>query len=481
MKKTIIKLGYCPTRRDVFDRNAAIQYGIKIKEYINKFDNVEIVDINGINDENLLFEDKDIEKVIAKFRLADIDALFFPHCNFGSENRVSQVAKAFNVPVLLWGPRDDMPDESTLLRSRDTQCGLFATGKVLRRHGINFTYLTNTALKSDYFKEKFSNFLRVASVVKSMKNLNILQISTRPEAFCSVICNEGELLEKFNIHIYPITLTEICSEIDNVIAQNEEDYRKTLDFLANTICKGQSINGIEKTAALKVAMKNMAKRYRCRAVAIQCWNALQDMIHIMPCLANALLSDEGIPVVCETDIHGAISAVITQAVTFNEKPQFFADLTVRHHEDENTELLWHCGNFPYSMAKDKENAYAGDYWIAPTGNFGTCMWEIENGDVTIVRFDGDNGKYSMFIGEAQATDGPKTGGNYTWIKVGSWPLWEHKLVCGPYIHHVSGVYGKYADVLSEACKYLGDVTADPIEPSAQEIHNSWTMISSQKV
>ena len=37
--------------------------------------------------------------------------ILLPHCNFGSENRVAQVAKALNVPVLLCGPRDDAPDE----------------------------------------------------------------------------------------------------------------------------------------------------------------------------------------------------------------------------------------------------------------------------------------------------------------------------------------------------------------------------------
>ena len=33
----------------------------------------------------------------------------------------------------------------------------------------------------------------------------------------------------------------------------------------------------------------------------------------MPCAANALLNEEGIPVVCETDIHGAITALIVEA------------------------------------------------------------------------------------------------------------------------------------------------------------------------
>jgi L-fucose isomerase-like protein len=78
-------------------------------------------------------------------------------------------------------------------------------GKVLRRHNVSFTYITNSAVDYKEFTNGFEKFLRVANVVKAIKNLNILQISTRPEPFCSVICNEGELLEKFNIHIYPIT------------------------------------------------------------------------------------------------------------------------------------------------------------------------------------------------------------------------------------------------------------------------------------
>ena len=46
-------------------------------------------------------------------------------------------------------------------------------------------------------------------------------------------------------------------------------------------------------AALKVAIRNLADRYGCSAGAIQCWNALQGEIGIMPCAANALLNEEG--------------------------------------------------------------------------------------------------------------------------------------------------------------------------------------------
>ena len=179
----------------------------------------------------------------------------------------------------------------------------------------------------------------------------------------------------------------------------------------------------------------------------------------MPCHANALLTDEGIPTVCETDIHGAITAIMMQAVTMGESVPFFADVTVRHPENDNAELLWHCGNFPYSLAKDTNEVKVGKSRYH-NDTYGIGEFRLKDGDLTIARFDGDHGEYSMLIGEAHTTDGPKNVGSYVWIEVDNWPLWEHKLVEGPYIHHVSGVYGKYAEVLTEACKYLNGVKAD---------------------
>lgn len=85
----------------------------------------------------------------------------------------------------------------------------FATGKVLRRFKVQFTYITNSSVDSEVFARGFKNFIGAANVVKHFRKLRILQISTRPSDFWSVICNEGELLEKFGIQIYPITLDQI--------------------------------------------------------------------------------------------------------------------------------------------------------------------------------------------------------------------------------------------------------------------------------
>ncbi|MBQ9070217.1 MAG: L-fucose/L-arabinose isomerase family protein [Clostridia bacterium] len=463
-----IKLAYCPTRRDVFSREEAMKFNEEIRRQMDKFP-VDIVDLEGINEEKLLYRDEDIPAVIDRFMAEKVDAIFVPHCNFGSENRVAQVAKALRVPLLLWGPRDDFPDKDGL-RSRDSQCGMFATGKVLRRHNIPFTYLTNSWIGSEEFFSGMEKFIRTVSVVKAIKNLNILQISTRPEPFCSVICNENELIEKFGVHLYPITLNDLVVKMKKVQEENSDDLQNTVRRIKE-IGTDESEDKILKVASLKVAMKELAKQYHCRAVAIQCWTSLQDIADIMPCCANALLTDEGVPVVCETDIHGAISAIMMQAATMEESTPFFADVTVRHPENDNAELLWHCGNFPYSLVKDKKNAKIGNSRYH-NNTYGICEWELKPGELTIARFDGDHGKYSLLIGEAHTTDGPKNVGSYVWIEVDNWAKWEHKIVEGPYIHHVSGAYGKYAEILFEACKYIPELEPDPLLPR-EEIEARW--------
>lgn len=469
MNKNRIKLGYCPTRRDVFSREEAIRFNEMIRKQMDEFP-IEVVDLTGINEEKLLYQDCDIQTVIDRFQTEKVDAVFFPHCNFGSENRVAQVAKALNVPVLLWGPRDDAPQENGY-RSRDSQCGMFATGKVLRRYNVPFTYLTNSWVGGQEFKDGMNRFIATVNVVKAMKNLNILQISTRPEPFCSVICNENELIERFDIHLYPITLNDLVLEMRKVEKEESKELQDTIAFIKSIDRVGNE-DYIRKVAALKVAMKNKAKEYRCRAVAIQCWTSLQDMIGIMPCHANALLTDEGIPTVCETDIHGAITAIMTQAAGMGETTPFFADVTVRHPYNDNAELLWHCGNFPYSLAKDKEKATVGDS-VFHNGTYGVCDWELQEGDITVARFDGDHGNYQLLIGEAHTTDGPASAGSYVWIEVNNWKMWEHKLVEGPYIHHVSCVYGKRGEILLEACKYIPGLMADVVEPSEEELIQRW--------
>ena len=443
-----IVLGFAPTRRSIFSAPAAVEYANYTREKLRKM-GVEFVDIDDISSDGLLHDDNDRVKIAKKFKAVGVDGLFFPHTNFGTEYEVARLAKEMGLPVLLWGPRDERPDENGV-RLRDSQCGLFATGKVLRRFRVPFTYLCNCNLEDEAFERGVKLFLAVCNTVKAFRKTRILQIGPRPFDFWSTMCNEGELLEKFNIQLAPVPLAELTAEMKKAKAEGKH-VRETIEYCRKNFKVSVSDEQLENIAALKGAMRALAEKYGCNAGCIQCWNALQDEIGIMPCAANSLLNEEGFPVACETDIHGAITSVLVEAAGMGVKRSFFADWTVRHPDNENGELLQHCGPWPSSCLNCKpEICYplAFDYPGAVAG-------EAKHGTMTLARFDGDNGEYSLLLGNAKGIDGPYTKGTYVWVEVKNWKRLEAKIVEGPYIHHCVGIHEDVVPVLYEACKYLG--------------------------
>lgn len=457
-----IKLGYAPTRRSIFSAPDALKYRNLTADRLHEL-GVDFVDITDINDEGLLFDDADMWRIAEKFKAEKIDGLFLPHCNFGTEYVCARLAKELNVPVLLWGPLDERPEPNGV-RLRDTQCGLFATGKVLRRFQVPFTYMTNCRLSDPVFERGLRDFMAVCNVVKTFRNTRILQISTRPFDFWTTMCNEGELLERFNIQLSPIPMPELTQEMRLAKQQTPDEVEQVLGYIRENMDVRIAEEALENVAALKVAMKHLVKKYGCNAVAIQCWNALQQEIGIMPCAANALMNDEGIPVVCETDIHGAITALLVEAAGMGETRSFFADWTVRHPDIENGELLQHCGPWPVSVAQQKPVLGYPLAFKHP----GSLTAEAKHGELTLCRFDGDNGEYFMLLGNAKGVDGPNCMGTYLWIEVENIKRLEDKIVCGPYIHHCVGIHKNVVPVLYEACKYIR-VTPDFYDPIEEQV------------
>lgn len=456
-----IKLGFVPTRRSVFSAPDALKYRDLTAQRLTEL-GIDFVDIKDINPEGLLFADEDVAKIAAKFRKEKVDGIILAHCNFGTEYVCARLARELGLPVLLWGPLDErpLPDGRRL---RDTQCGLFATGKVLRRFDVKFSYLTNCRLSDPVFERGIRDFMAVCNVVRTFKHIRILQMGPRPFDFWTTMCNEGELLEKFNIQLSPVPLPELIAEVKRI--RDHGEAKEELDLLHDKTVIKISEPKVETVAALARAMKNLIDKYGCQAGAIQCWTALQGELGIMPCAANAILNDMGIPVVCETDIHGAITALLTEAAVMNRSRSFFADWTVRHPDNPNGELLQHCGPWPISIAKEKPEL------TCPIAfkDEGSLSAEAKHGDkLTITRFDGDHGEYSLLLGNAKSVDGPHILGTYMWIEVENIKRLEEKIVTGPYIHHCVGVYEDVVPVLYEACKYIG-IKPDFYDPIEEQV------------
>ena len=79
-----VVLGYAPTRRSIFSASDALKYRSLIADRLREL-TIDFVDIDDINPEGLLYDDRDVKKIAEKFKAAGVEGLFLPHCNFGTE------------------------------------------------------------------------------------------------------------------------------------------------------------------------------------------------------------------------------------------------------------------------------------------------------------------------------------------------------------------------------------------------------------
>jgi len=460
-------VGLAPTRRFVFSAEDAARYKVLVEKKLSEW-KVDFVNIDAVNEEGLLFERSHAAAAAELFQKAGVDAVFAPHVNFGTEEVVCQLARAVGKPLLIWGPRDEspLPDGTRL---RDTQCGMFATANVLKKYGVKFSWIVNSRLDDPAFERGVRTFLSAVAAAKSFLGARIGQISTRPPNFYTVMINEQDLIQRWGIEMVPMDLVVLAKRVLE-LAAGDRRVKETAEAIRGRVSlKGVSDEALQRIAALKVFLADWAEKEELGAIAFKCHDDLPDTLGIYPCFVNGELAAMGVPVTCETDIHGALSALLLKAAAFERTPPFFADLTVRHPTNNNAELLWHCGNFPHSLVKEPNAAFLGTHFVIPPHRPGTGNFEIKGGDVTIARFDGIGGEYSLLMGHGRGTTGPFTLGTYLWVEVPDWPMWEERLVRGPYIHHVAGIHGQYAPALYEATRFIPGLKADPVQPTAEQI------------
>lgn len=461
-----VKIGLVPDVRDLFDfatrkgifepakgvenKNKAVSY-IKANFADEK---TEFCDLEWLNELGVLYKNTDVDKVCDYLRAEKVDAVFIMNCNFGNEEACGQLAKKMGLPVLLWGPQD-MVFEENGQRYTDCQCGLFAISKQLRRYKVPFTYIENCPVDSDVFAEGLKKFISVVTMVKNFKNLRITQVGTRLTPFKSVMYNELELTEKFGLNMNNYNMAQFADKFQKALDSKAGELVMDLD----TLKKNYDVAGLDdalltKMLAFVYAYIEVFNETQADVLASECWTSMPLAFNANPCLAMSILYDMGYPVACESDIHGAITSALLLCASRGEHKPIFGEFTVRHPENPNAELLWHCGPFPYSVKDAASNARL--FNTKPS-------FKAKDGEYTIARFQADAGKYTLLCGEYKTVDGPLTFGTYMWAEFKNWPKLEKKLIEGPYIHHMVEAYGKYADLMEEFCKYIPELTFDPLE------------------
>jgi L-fucose isomerase-like protein len=451
-------MGFCPIGKFVFSHADAIFQKQSIERKLASLA-IDYVGIDAVLPDGIIRDISQVDLVVEFFGKQSIDCLFMPHCNFGTESVVGLLGTRLKVPVLIWGPRDGMPLVDGT-RLRDSLCGMFASTKVLNTLQVPFTYIENCHIDDQAFENGLDMFRRAANVVRKLQRARIGFIGNRIDFFWSTIVNENELLQKFGIEVLPFDLVRIIRLTRERAMKDRNTYLDEILRIGTAIdLTSMDPEAVLNNLALRDVLLGLATEHGLSAIAVESFMSITEELKAMISFAQAQVTEAGIPCITESDIHGAISSIIAEAAALNRSPSFFADLTIRHPENDNGLLLWHDA-FPYCLKAPDSPASIGTHWILPDIDAGTCHWRLKDGEVTIVRFDASSGAYSLVAQKASSIAGPYTQNTYLWVEMANWKSFERKMIEGPYIHHVACVYGDHVAALKEACKYINNLRFD---------------------
>jgi len=446
-------LGLCPIGKFVFSHEDAVRQKRALQQRLTAW-GVRYTDLEDVLPDGMVRDQAQVDAAVSHFQAAGIDALFMPHCNFGTEGAVGMLGRRLGVPVLLWGPRDEapLPDGTRL---RDSLCGLFASSKVLHSLRIPFTYIENCRIDDPPLRRGLEVFLGAAHAANALRRgCRVGHIGQRIDFFWTTIVNEAELLDRFHVEVKPIDMVTFIEHARDRVVRNRTAYLREAGELRRTCdVEGMDDEGpLCNILAVRDQMLAHAADDGLDGLAVQDFTSLVDAMGAYCFFANSLVANQ-LPVSLESDIHGAVSNILLHRAGLRTAPVFLSDITVRHPTDDNGVLLWHAGA-PTEFLAPGARVRIGKHWILPSPLSGMPHFPLRGGEITVARFDGRTGDYRLAIGEGRSCEGPDTQNNWVWMQVDDWPRWERTLVEGPFIHHCAMGYGKHGAALQEACKYI---------------------------
>lgn len=243
-----------------------------------------------------------------------IDGIIVSLPNFGFEiGIINAISIAdLNVPVLVQAC-DDENDKVDLDSRRDAFCGKISVCNNLYQYGIPFTDTTlhTYSIYSDLLAKDINRFAAVCRVVNGLRHARIGAIGTRPAGFQTVRASE-KILQATGITVVPVDLSEILGAARKIEDTDAELVQKIEEIKKYARVPQQYSEKLMLQAKFGVAVERWMNANAIDAVAIQCWDSLEQNYGCAACVTMSMLGEKLIPAACEVDIAGAVSMVSFQ-------------------------------------------------------------------------------------------------------------------------------------------------------------------------
>jgi L-fucose isomerase-like protein len=391
-----------------------------------------------------------------------IDGIIVSLPNFGFEiGIINAISVAdLNVPILVQAC-DDENDKVDLDSRRDAFCGKISVCNNLYQYGIPFTDTTlhTYSIYSELLAKDINKFAGICRVVNGLRHARIGAIGARPAGFQTVRASE-KLLQKSGITVVPVDLSEILGAARKIEDTDVELLKKLEEIKCYAVVPKEYSDKLVLQAKFGVAVERWIEANQIDAVAVQCWDSLEQNYGCAACVTMSMLGENLLPAACEVDIAGAVSMY---ALTLAAQGQSaLLDWNNNFAEDRNKCVCTHCGNFPKSFVRnDLKLGTLGvlGRTLGKVNTFGAVYGKVTKGDFTFFRISTDDtkGTIKAYLGTGEITDDPYgMDGCIAVTKVDNLQILMKHICRNGFEHHVAMVRNDVKDILNEAIEgYLG--------------------------
>lgn len=391
-----------------------------------------------------------------------IDGIIVSLPNFGFEiGIINAISVAdLNVPVLVQACNDEN-DKVDLDSRRDAFCGKISVCNNLYQYGIPFTDTTlhTYSIYSELLAKDINKFAGICRVVNGLRHARIGAIGARPAGFQTVRASE-KLLQKSGITVVPVDLSEILGAARKIEDTDAELLKKLEEIKCYAAVPKEYSDKLVLQAKFGVAVERWIEANQIDAVAVQCWDSLEQNYGCAACVTMSMLGEKLLPAACEVDIAGAVSMY---ALTLAAQGQSaLLDWNNNFAEDRNKCVCTHCGNFPKSFVRnDLKLGTLGvlGRTLGKVNTFGAVYGKVTKGDFTFFRISTDDtkGAIKAYLGTGEITDDPYgMDGCIAVTKVNNLQTLMKYICKNGFEHHVAMVRNDVKEILNEAIEdYLG--------------------------
>ncbi len=421
-----------------------------------------------VGSKGLLFDAKATRDAIAVLKADAPDHIVLLQVTFTDASMAVEIAGSFSQPFSIWAIPE--PRDGGRLRL-NSFCGLNLAAHALGLNNREFGYLYAAPdrpgidhsvgellasgrlakpLHPQAVDAQIEPSTAAEEAVSALQGARIGRIGAHPDGFDTCQYDPGKLQALAGIEVDEIDLKSMFDAAKAVDPQVVVEARSAAENLLDGL-ENVDQQQLDRSLRLKGALEALRKSGKYDSFAIRCWPETFTEYGGAVCGPVSMMGEARVPCACEADVYGAATLMLLQKVTGNAV--FLTDL-VDLDVDDDTGVIWHCGQAPISMADPDFTARATIH----TNRNMPLLFEfpLKPGRVTFFRLSQARGRTMAVIGGGEMLQRPMAfTGTSGVVRFDNGARNTLESVMGAALeHHMALVYGDHRNALRAVARQL---------------------------